>query len=392
MKKQKAKRKLRENVEMVLSAILIALLIRIFIIEAYQIPSGSMVPTLIEGDHLLVNKFIYGVRIPIVGWKLPGFDSPDRGDVVVFQYPWYKSPGWFIEFVDLVTFGIFKLDNTQDKPKNFIKRTVAIPGDYLQIVNKRLRVNDKEYYINKNNPVDIQLPGPTRPQDYDYRRSGEVYYEKIEDKKHYVMFLDDSRGNFKERLYVPKEGDIFTIRKYRPTKSINDDNKIPGQDSNYVTDSNTEIDELPIRRFNLLVNDRPIPEQYHNYYKYLLFQELRDSLVDFVYQQEEELKNKPDKINEYNKIKRFLARINSDSVDDIDVVGPELALVNYYLSKKLEGQNEYRIETENDYYFMVGDNRDDSRDSRVWGFLSEELIIGSALIIYFPFDRFGTIE
>ncbi|HEO64733.1 MAG TPA: signal peptidase I, partial [Spirochaetes bacterium] len=141
---KKRKSKLRENIETILSAILIALLIRIFLVEAYKIPSGSMIPTLIAGDHLLVNKFIYGVRIPIIGYKLPGFTSPKRGDIVVFHYPKYISRGWHREFVDLITFGIFGLTNTPLDPKNFIKRLIAIPGDIYSFDGDRDQITIKE--------------------------------------------------------------------------------------------------------------------------------------------------------------------------------------------------------------------------------------------------------
>ena len=73
-----------EQVSTLLIAITIALGIRAFVIEPFRIPSGSMLPTLLIGDHLFVNKFVYGVKIPYTDWRLPGFREPERGDVVVF--------------------------------------------------------------------------------------------------------------------------------------------------------------------------------------------------------------------------------------------------------------------------------------------------------------------
>ena len=109
----------REYAEALLMAVLLALFIRTFVVQAFKIPSGSMLPTLQIGDHLLVNKFIYGVRIPIVGKRVLELSAPERGDVVVFIYP-------------------------QDRTKDFIKRVVAVSGDRLEVKNKELFVNGEK--------------------------------------------------------------------------------------------------------------------------------------------------------------------------------------------------------------------------------------------------------
>mgnify|MGYP002682473395 CR=1 FL=1 len=84
---KKSKSKVKEYVESIIIAILIALFIRTFIICAYKIPSRSMVPTLLVGDHILVNKFIYGVKIPLLRRTIIPVSEPKRGEVVVFIYP-----------------------------------------------------------------------------------------------------------------------------------------------------------------------------------------------------------------------------------------------------------------------------------------------------------------
>lgn len=135
---------IREYIELILSAILIALVVRVLIIEAYKIPTESMVPSLIKDDHLLVNKFVYGVKIPITGWKLPAITNPENGEVVVFQNPRYVSPGWELEFLNLITFGQLELDNTQSNPKNFIKRTIGTPGDTIIYTNHQITLNGED--------------------------------------------------------------------------------------------------------------------------------------------------------------------------------------------------------------------------------------------------------
>lgn len=97
----------------------IVLLLRSFIAEPFRIPSGSMIPTLEVGDFILVNKFSYGIRLPVLHTKIIELGKPKRGDVVVFRYP---------------------LDNKTD----YIKRVIGLPGDKIRWENKRLFVNGKE--------------------------------------------------------------------------------------------------------------------------------------------------------------------------------------------------------------------------------------------------------
>jgi signal peptidase I len=106
----------REYAEALVMAVLLALFIRTFVVQAFKIPSGSMLPTLQIGDHLLVNKFLYGVRIPVIGKRVLALRKPERDDVIVFIYP-------------------------QDPTKDFIKRVKGLPGDTLEVRNKKLFIN-----------------------------------------------------------------------------------------------------------------------------------------------------------------------------------------------------------------------------------------------------------
>jgi len=116
---QKKKSAFREYAEAIIVALALALFIRTFVVQAFKIPSGSMEPTLEIGDHILVNKFIYGVKIPFTAVQLFPLEKPQRGDVLVFIYP-------------------------LDPSKDFIKRVVALEGDTVKMSNKKLYINGVE--------------------------------------------------------------------------------------------------------------------------------------------------------------------------------------------------------------------------------------------------------
>ena len=96
----------------------VVLVLRSFLIEPFQPPSGSMLPTLEVGDFILVNKYAYGLRLPVAGTKIVEIGDPERGDVMVFRYP-------------------------EDGTTNYIKRVVGLPGDHIRYRNKQLFINDE---------------------------------------------------------------------------------------------------------------------------------------------------------------------------------------------------------------------------------------------------------
>jgi signal peptidase I len=147
----KVKSTFREYAEALAIAILLALFIRTFVVQAFKIPSGSMKPTLVIGDHLLVNKFIYGIRIPIIDRFLIEFNKPKRGNIIVFKWP-------------------------KDESKDFIKRVIGIEGDIIEIKNDILYVNGKKVvteYVSKYNDNDIS--------------EADRYEEFLGEQKHYIL-------------------------------------------------------------------------------------------------------------------------------------------------------------------------------------------------------------
>lgn len=124
---------LRDWIESIIVAFFLAMVIRSFVVQAFKIPTGSMRMTLIEGDLILVNKFIYGPKVPFTKLRLPAVREPKRGDVIVFIYP-------------------------EDRKKDFIKRLVGLPGETVEIKGGSIYINDRPvtepifnqiYYFNK---------------------------------------------------------------------------------------------------------------------------------------------------------------------------------------------------------------------------------------------------
>ncbi len=137
----KPKSKLREYIEAILLAVVIAFFIRTFVIQAYKIPSGSMKPTLLIGDHILVSKFSYGIKLPIIRSTVIPIGKPKSGDIVVFIYP-------------------------EDRSKDFIKRLIGVPGDTIEVRNKQIFINGLPF--NDTHAVhsdSIVIPASVQPRD-----------------------------------------------------------------------------------------------------------------------------------------------------------------------------------------------------------------------------------
>ena len=141
--------------------IVVVFLLRSFLFEPFKIPSGSMIPTLLINDLILVNKFHYGVRLPVVNLKVVDNNSPQRGDVMVFRYP--------------------------PKPSlDYIKRVVGVPGDEVAYLNKKLTINGKP----------LSTSALSDFFDEDAMRYAKQFEEVTTDNKHYRVLNDDDRPAF----------------------------------------------------------------------------------------------------------------------------------------------------------------------------------------------------
>ena len=140
-KAEKKESRLKEYAELAVVALLIALVVRTLLVQAYKIPSGSMLPTLEIGDQILVNKFIYGVKVPYLMKTIIPVSEPKRGDLVVFVFP-------------------------LDRSKDFVKRVIGVGGDTVEMKNKQLFINGERYADPHGRYADpLILPGAMQPRD-----------------------------------------------------------------------------------------------------------------------------------------------------------------------------------------------------------------------------------
>jgi signal peptidase I len=178
---QKKKSFYKEWVEPFLIAAVVALFIRQFIVEAFKIPSGSMIPTLTIGDHLLVNKFVYGPRIPFTDSRVFTWKEPKRGDIIVFKYP-------------------------ENETKNFIKRVVGLPGDKIEIKNGKLFINDQPIPVTDQGVYEGRDQGMSSP----YYPKPRLLEEQLGTVKHHILYLHDQSGYNFGPVLVPKDS-VFVM-------------------------------------------------------------------------------------------------------------------------------------------------------------------------------------
>ena len=212
----------REYAEAIIIAMILAFTIRVFVVQAFKIPSGSMIPSLLIGDHILVNKMAYGIQLPqdctfdisfppmtcYSSELLLEFDKPERGDVIVFRYP-------------------------EDEEKDFIKRIVGLPGDHIQIRNKIIYVNgnplDDKAWTQRIDPGVIDgritprdnldpltvppesyfVMGDNRDQSLDSRFWGYVKMHKIKGRAFLVYWSWKGQGSISEWVRWDRIGKII---------------------------------------------------------------------------------------------------------------------------------------------------------------------------------------
>ena len=158
--------------------LLIVLVLRSFLVEPFQIPSGSMIPTLEVGDFILVNKFTYGLRLPVVGTKIVAMNDPKRGEVMVFIPP--------------------------HDSRYFIKRVVGLPGDTIRYEDKVLYINDERVVSEPIDQVEIEMPNGMM-------QSGILLTEKLGEVDHETQIMNAPSRDGGRTVWVVPEGHYFMM-------------------------------------------------------------------------------------------------------------------------------------------------------------------------------------
>ena len=269
-KKRKAKRKEPETfgesvlswLKTIVGAVIVVMIINGLAIASFVVPTGSMENTVMAGDFLFVNKFVYGpstpqvipfVNIPLPFISFPGIKDPEKGDVIVFIYPGDR-------------------DEVEDEDfQYYLKRCVAVGGDTIQIINNVLYVNSEKQQMPEH-----AINDPSAPRDYDKWRT-------------FPPGLGFTRDNYGP-LVIPKEGDTINLTK-----------------------------------------------------------------------------------NNWKQWEYFIRKIGHDITTDNNGVVIDGKSTNYFV-------------VDQDYVFGMGDNRDHSADSRYWGFVPVDNVVGTPIIVYWSWD------
>ena len=312
--------KIIEEIRSLFILVVIVLTLKVTIFELYIVPTGSMENTIMTGDFLAGNRFVYGMRTPewigipytdfgfyVPSLKFPSFREPKRGDVIIFKFP-------------------------RDIKQKYVKRCVAEPGDLLQIIDKTLFINGQPQVLSENGKFIMSTLSESFLQQ-------DIFLGNLGNKDHF------------KALKIPQKGDQIKISPEN-AKLLLHIMLLDGHSLALVNGSKkysftmTSPDELYLRKGKLEVFKPYFPEG--------------KLLVPW-----------------------------SDNIPKGNL------LID---GKSINGMDFYTVEK--DYYWAMGDNRDDSLDSRYWGFVPRSHIIGEALFSYFSldlktwiprFDRIGTI-
>lgn len=337
---------MREWIEAIFLAIIAAIIIRTFFFEAYTIPTSSMEKSLLVGDYLFVSKINYGARLPMTPLAFPFAHNkmPFTNNVKSYserlKLPYFRFPGFQnIERNDVVVFNFpLDIENPVDKRENYIKRCVGLPGDQFQIIDRQIVVNEQK----QNFPKEGQFE----------------YFVKTKDShlsQDQIASLNITDGG-------PIQSDTGYVGKYALTaETLQKIKALP----NVIS-----VEEIQRPKGLSLIEEPVFPEDPRHY---------------------------PWNLDNYGPLPIPAAgqtvildtaniAIYRDLIEQYE--GNEIKQISTDFTINGVATNQYTFKM--NYYFMMGDNRHNSLDSRFWGFVPEDHIVGKAILVFFSKEDINT--
>ena len=341
----------------VLFAVIFATVIHTYVIQPYTIPTSSMERTLLVGDFLFVSKLNYGARIPMTPVALPFLQSkiPFTGEkphnqtdsyLDAIRLPYMRIPGWEkVKRYDIVTFN-YPVDSSHtaiDRKDPYVKRCLGLPGDYLALKNGRVFINGK------------QLPKDAERQfSYECKVNGELSHLKIKELLGYTpyqMLGTDAQGsNYYYFQGIPEK----TAKEIASWDNVIEFREridsIGNKTEHFYDAAHTKIDSTN----TIFPEDKNWNQDQYG--------------VLYIPKKGDKIKlNKGNITQYYNIISKY------EGNRTIEVKGNEILI---------DGKPTTEYEIQKDYYFMIGDNRDASLDSRFWGYVPDDHILGKPVFVW----------
>jgi signal peptidase I len=389
----------------ILIPILLALLVIQFVIQAFKIPSASMEDSLLIGDFLLGLKFIYGSPVPFSHAKLPGLTDPKPGDVLIFKYPGDPEypegdKGRYRFLANLFLFGNLYWDTHPQAgqrhlvwymPKDFIKRCIAQSGETITVSGTKVLIDGKEFVLPRKgkyapnrgydplrDTLNFRLPAPGETVDLDTLPLKQAVWIRS------LAYQENPAADVQLQLDLIKDSTVDNgyILPYFNGDPENQTHgavyallNLPFQRQYQEGSMYYHAENIPFKVFQdaarygfLRTNDLPA----------FLTYDPRDPEAAKAYREGRRVEN-----NEYF-LGNYLEFINQNIVGQGEKAGRQFHIK---ASLILDGKQTTKYTVKKKCYFMMGDNRDRSSDSRYWGLLSKDFVKAKAFIIYFSFEN-----